>query len=498
MFTDRMVQNLMIGQLKKRTENGADALAGSAAGSLTDLFALAGSLRSRPEAIPPMYRRALIENRLLAAKLAFYTRDVRGGLGERTAGRMMFRVLAQRDPDAMRKNLALIPEYGRFDDLCDLLDTPVKEDVLQLLRQQLLKDISAMREGRPVSLLAKWLPSVNTSSHSSRIKAKKLASAFGYTEREYRKTLSALRSYLNVTEVRMSALEYEQIRYESVPSKAMNNYYRAFSAHDSRRFQEYMDSVKAGKKRIHSDTLYPYDIVMKYIDSFWSFDSYGPLVRRETDPVLEEQWKALPDLLDHDENTLVMVDISGSMYGRPIAASVGLGIYFAERNHGPFAEHILTFSKTPELVRLKGNSLRDKLEYVFSREAGLNTDLEAAFDLVLRAAVANQMSQSDLPERIVVISDSEIDRLRSSTDWIFVNEMKQRFEKAGYRMPSVVLWNVESRQNTFLALGDAENVQLCSGQSVSVFKSLIDTLHMDPYEYMIHVLNDPRYDAVTV
>lgn len=500
MSNNQMVRNLMIGQNLKLTENGALASKSTNTSSLLDLFALAGSLRNRPEAICRMYQRALIEDRLHALKLAFYTRDIRGGLGERNTARCMFRVLAENYPETLKKNLKLIAEYGRYDDLCDLLNTRVREDVIRLLHEQLKKDIEAMQKGQPVSLLAKWLPSVNTSSVHSRRQARMLAEAFGYSEREYRKTLSALRSFLNVTEVRMSAKDYELIRYEAVPSNAMNRYYNAFSRHDRKRFDAYMEQVRTGTKTIHSETLYPYDIVMKYVTSFWSygFSSDGPLIRRDADPVLEAQWKALPELLDQQENCLVMVDISGSMYGLPIATSVGLGIYFAERNKGAFQNHIMLFAGVPELIALKGDTLHEKLQFIFSLEPGYNTDLEAAFELLLRTAVRNHMAQSDLPERIVVISDSEIDRLRHSTRWTFVDEMKKRFEKAGYQMPSLVLWNVASRQNTFLSSGDAQNVQLCSGQSVSVFKTLIDTLHLDPYEYMIHVLNNPRYDAVTV
>ncbi|MBQ9824634.1 MAG: DUF2828 family protein [Solobacterium sp.] len=496
--TENLVQGLMTGQAMKVTENGASALDSALAGSLLDLFAMAGSLRTRPQAAVPVFRRAMAEDRLLAAKLAFYTRDIRGGLGERDTARVMFRTMADMDPEAMRKNLHLIAEYGRYDDLADLLDSRVKDDVLALLHEQLKADILAMKEGRPVSLLAKWLPSVNTSSSSSRRKARRIAQAFGFSEREYRKTLSALRSYLNVTEVRLTEKAYDEIRYEAVPSLAMHRYGNAFSRHDEKRFGAYLAKVQEGRSSIHADTLYPYDIVRAYcgenIYDFFSFQDRVPQVN----PVLEAQWKALPDYLEKPENCLVMVDISGSMYGLPICTSVGLGIYFAQRNKGAFCNRIMLFAERPQLVELKGETLRDQLVEIASLDPGYNTDLEAAFELVLKTAVRLNLPQEELPERIIIISDNEIDCLRRQTDWLFADEMKRRFEKAGYKMPSLVLWNVDSRQNTFHARGDAENVILCSGQAASVFKNLIGTLQMSPYEYMIHVLNNPRYDAVTV
>jgi hypothetical protein len=158
----------------------------------------------------------------------------------------------------------------------------------------------------------------------------------------------------------------------------------------------------------------------------------------------------------------------------------------------------MLFAEKPRFIELKGETLRDKLIQILSQKPGYSTDLEKAFELVLRTASANQLEQEDLPSRIVVISDNEINRLTSQTRWLFVDEMKARFEAAGYQMPSLVLWNVDSRQNTFHALYDEENVVMCSGQSLSVLRSLIDTLKMTPYEYMMQVLNNPRYDCITV
>ena len=497
-ITDNMVQGLMTGQAMKLTENGASALGSAMAGSLLDLFAQAGSLRSRPETAGALFRRALIEDRLPAVKLAFYTRDIRGGLGERATARLMFRILADMYPETMRKNLHLVAEYGRYDDLLELLDTRVQEDVLVLIQQQLKQDITAMKEGRPVSLLAKWLPSVNTSSLSSRKKARRIAGALGLTEREYRKTLSALRSYMNVTEVRLSAKDYELIQYEEVPAAAMRRLHHAFEKHDSERFSAFVEKVNQGLASVHSDTLFPYDIVRSYYEHDGFGFSFGGFDIPEPDPVLEAQWKALPDYTDSEENSLVMVDVSGSMYGLPICTSVGLGIYFAERNKGVFHNMFMMFAERPRLVELRGETLRDKLAEVFSQDPGYSTDLEAAFELVLRTAVRNDLPQAEMPARIIVISDGEINRLRAQTDWLFADEMKRRYEKAGYTMPALVLWNVEARHNTFHAKGDAENVQLCSGQAASVFKNLAGTLKMSPYEYMIHVLDNPRYDAVTL
>ena len=492
MTESKLLMALETEQKLTLTENGASAYSTSG-DALLDLFALAGSLRSRLYAVDGKYALALTEDKLLAAKLAFYTRDARGGLGEREAGRRMFAVMAEMEPEIMRKNLALIPYFGRWDDVTALLDTPVHGDVIALIRDQLSRDMEAVKNGEPVSLLAKWLPSVNTSSRKARLSGARIAKELGMSERNYRKTLSALRSALNVTEVRMTAKDYDSIRYESVPSYAMKNYRKAFARNDADRFNAYMESVEKGDAVIRSAVLYPYDITEKYMNfSGWN------MRMRETDRVLEAQWKALPDYVEGENNFLVMVDVSGSMYGRPMATSVGLGIYFAERNKGAYAGTFMTFTNQPRLVKISGETLRDKIASVLAAGVGYNTNLELAFDTVLNTAVRYNMPQSEMPKSIIVISDGEIDRLTRQTRWGFVDEMKNRFEKAGYTMPNLVLWNVASRHDVFHASKDAVGVQMCSGQSASVFMSLIRNVGTDPYEYMVRVLNDERYDAVTV
>lgn len=475
------------------TENGELALSSTGSGALLDLFALAGSLRSRVKDVPVKFACALAEDKLLATKLAFYARDIRGGLGEREAARAMFLTLANVHPDIMRKNLGLVAEFGRWDDLLVLLDTPVAEDVVALVKKQLESDVSLAKEHKPVSLLAKWLPSANTSSHATRRMARRLAKALGMDEKDYRKTLSMLRRHLNVTEVDMSAKEYGNINYEAVPSMAMNRHRAAFWRNDKERFGAYMEQVKSGRKKINAGALYPYDIVKKYTDKITGY--HWAL---EMDPVIEEQWKSLPNYIEGENNILIMVDISGSMMGRPIATSIGLGIYFAERNKGAFSNVFMTFSQVPDLVAIKGNTLMEKVACVAKSKWGYNTDLEAAFDVLLKTAVKKHVPREEMPSGIIVISDGEIDCVLRQTKWTFVDEMKDRFQKAGYELPNLVLWNVESRHDVFHALGDAENVQLCSGQSASVFKTLLNSLNTTPYEYMLSVLNDPRYDAVKI
>ena len=467
------------------TENGADChrTSGSA---LLDCFAICGAMRNRTDSeIETVFQKAIIENPLLALRLAFYTRDIRGGLGERRTGRIMFQVLAKHYANMLIPNLPFIAEFGRWDDLIYLLCTPVEAEVISLLSAQLEEDCSHMLEGKPVSLLAKWLPSVNASSRKTRRQAKKLASAFGMSEKQYRKVMSQLRAYINVTERNLSMSAMDYIRYDAVPSYAMKKYRKAFRRNDEERFSSYLEAVASGKSSIHGEVLYPYDIVEQVL---YGIDS--------NNPVLEAQWKALPDLVKGDQRFLIMADVSGSMYGRPMATSIGLALYFAERNTGLFHNRFMTFSARPELVEVKGKTLYEKIKWIENAHWDMNTDLEAAFELVLQSAVEHQIPQEELPTSIVVITDMEIDVCTSIKRHDFTSEMNQRFSEAGYVMPNLVFWNVDARNNTFHCLLNAGSVQLVSGQSVQVFKNLMNGVSMTPYEYMVSVLQDKRYDCI--
>lgn len=479
------------------TENGANALS-STGNALLDLFGVVGSLRTRLGDVVDLFEQAFNEDALLATKLSFYARNVRGGLGEREVSRMMWKWLAIEHPQVMAKNAGLIPEFGRWDDLYAFVGTECADVAWGLIASQLTEDIGNMMKGEPVSLLAKWLKSVNTSSVTSRNLGKLTAKMLGMSQQDYRKTLSALRDYIKVTEVKISANKWDEINYEGVPSKAMANLRKAFGRHDGERFGEFIESVQKGEAKIHSGTLFPYDIFEKMglrEEYGWSNNGHS-FVFDSWDAVLEEQWKALPNYVKDGENILIVADTSGSMSGRPICTSIGLAVYFAERNTGQFHNQFITFSSEPSFVTLKGKTLKEKIKSVPAIVS--NTDLEAVFNLVLNTAVRNSVLASDMPKAIVVISDMEIDSASNSRSQSFNSAMKRKFEQNGYELPNMVYWNVDSRQNIFHADKNEQGVQLASGQSPSVFQSIVGNMNLTPYDAMIKVLNDEIYSAITI
>lgn len=475
----------------KLTENGALALR-STMSALVDLFGEIGSLRKREDSeIESLFIKAFNEDKLLATKMAFYARDIRGGLGERRTFRIILRFLANVHPEIAIKNIKNIPLFGRYDDLYVLVGTPAEDAMWAFIREQWEKDLKDMAEGKPISLMAKWLKSVDASSEESRILGKKTARRLGLTEKAYRKTLSSLRQYLDVVERKMSHNQWGQIDYERVPSLAMKRYRKAFERRDEERFKEYIEAVAKGEKKINASTLFPYDILEAMGGGYFSLDSI------EYDPVLEEQWKNLPNYVDGEYNVVVMADTSGSMTGRPMATSVGLAIYFAERNRGPFKNKFMTFSSVPSWVELKGDTLYEKLKCVPSIVE--NTNLEAAFLLVLETALKHNLKNEDLPKAIVVISDMEIDSaVVVDNDKDFYTAMAKKFAEHGYDIPNIVFWNVDARHDTFHAKSDYKGVQVFSGQSPAVFKAVLQSINMTPYEAMVQTLSDPRYDCIVI
>lgn len=215
------------------TENGGTAFKSTESCCL-DMFFKAGAMRnSTAEEIADVVIRAYAENPDKTMKIIFFARDVRGGLGERRFFRIAITALVKTAPETVKKNIHLFAEYGRFDDLCVLLGTSLEKEVVEVIDAQLRFDKAAMANGEKVSLLAKWLPSVNTSSKETRNTGRRLAALLSMSEPEYRRTLSALRRYTDIIENRLREHDYT-FNYEIQPSCAMFKYRCAFIRNDMR------------------------------------------------------------------------------------------------------------------------------------------------------------------------------------------------------------------------------------------------------------------------
>ncbi len=472
---------------KTFTENGAVTLRSSGSENV-DLFASIGALRSADDQeIVRCFIKAWAEDRDLAMKILFYARDIRGGLGERRVFRVLLSALAYMEPESVRKNIALIPEYGRYDDLLELLDTPCEEDALAVIREQLAKDLTAMEAGEPVSLLGKWLPSINASSDETRAQAKVVAHAVGMNDAQYRKTLSALRAAIKIVENNLREKDYS-FDYSQQPSKAMYKYRKAFIRNDQIRYQEFLKKVQKGETTLHTGTLLPYELVHSALRMPTSAERYS----------LDVTWNALEDFTD-GKNALVVIDGSASMYwsGNPLPAEVALslGIYFAERNTGLFRNHFITFSTNPKLVEIKGNDFTERVRYCKSFNEAGDTNIQKMFELVLYTAAAHNLPQSELPETIYIISDMEFNSCTQDAGMTNFEYAKQLYTSHGYHLPQLVFWNVQSRQEQVPVKKNEQGVALVSGCSPRIF-SMVMQNELDPYKFMMNVIGSERYAPI--
>ena len=471
---------------RTRTENGAVTLRSTGSNCL-NLFATIGAMRAQNVAeIEKRFLRAYAENPDLAMKILFYARDIRGGLGERSVFRTLLHYLAENEIQSLVRNLPYIAEYGRWDDVLVLMNTPAHAAAVALLREQFEMDMKSLASGEPVSLLGKWLPSVN--AHNSEVVklAKQLARAFGMNEAQYRKALSALRQKICILENNLRERDYT-FDYACQPSKAMFKYRKAFLRNDEERYRSFMQSVSAGEAVLHTGVLMPYEIVSA---------AYNAVPSERA--ALDVTWNALENFT-RGENALVVADGSGSMYwgGNPTPATVAqsLAIYFAEHNRGIFHNHFITFSMNPRLVEIKGNDIVEKVRFCRTFDECANTNLQAVFELILQTAVMNRLPQAMLPTTLYIISDMEFDTCAANSSLTNFEQAKQLYRSYGYELPHVVFWNVQSRNEQQPVKMNEQGVALVSGCNPRLFSQVMSG-ETDPYTYMMNVIGGERYRMI--
>ena len=503
------------------TENGA-LTHKTTKSDLLDMFAMGAAYRTRTDAdVILMFRKAFKENPVYALKCLFYIRDVRGGQGERRFFRVAMRDLATQNTDAVIRNIQYIPEFGRWDDLYALVGTPAEKAALNLIKDQLSLDVQC----KTPSLLAKWLKSENTSSKESVRLANITRKHLGMTHKQYRKTLSILRERINVLERLMSAGKWDEIEFDKIPSKAGMKYKNAFAKHDIDRMradkdvQSYADFAKDTTKKVNAKALYPYECVAEAFKAMRG-SMYGYSRNTSMDDtnrlMVNKYWDNLADYFNGASfNGMAIVDTSGSMCGSsadaPINVAISLGLYCAEKAKGPFANHFITFSSNPTFVKTEGVDFCDKVVRMSHADWGGSTNVEAAFDMMLDTAIKNHCHQSDIPENLVIISDMEFDSCvtsgaRSRDRWGYGNytrvtkndltlfeAMAEKWAAHGYKMPHLIFWNVQARQNNIPMIGHGA-VSYVSGMSPSIFETIMTG--KTGYDLMMEKLNTERYACI--
>jgi len=462
-----------------RTENGM-VTNSTSLNNCVDLFFQIGAMRGQDKTrLINAFTKAFGENPLTAMKLLFWARDVRGDAGERQIFKDIIEYLANNRTEVMRKNIHLISEFGRWDDILTLIGTPLEKAALEVISKGL-----SDKNG----LCAKWMPRPNVKNRLTKRQANVIRQYLDLTPKQYRKLLV---ENSNTVEQLMCAKKWDEIDYSKLPSKAMSDLMKAFSRNDLARFQDYLGSVEKGEVKINAGAVYPYDI----IKNLRAGNTRGANV----------QWDALPNFLeDSNESFIPVVDTSGSMYwpeskitGDLYAGDVAqsLGLYLSERNLGPFKDAIMTFNTNPKLCVVSG-SLSERYNQLQSIPVGGSTNLFGVYKVILEKAIEFSVPESEMPTMIMILSDMEFNSAGSLTAQEMVEKM---YSDAGYKVPKIVYWNLASRNDKNKPVSfNKQGTALVSGFSTSILGSLLSGKDMTPLSMMMTVIDSERYSNITV
>jgi len=452
------------------TENGmvAHSTAGNAC---VDLFFHIGAARTlTDDKVIALFAPALQEDALTALKILFYNRDIREGQGERKTFRTIAKYLADNHTELLRLNLALIPEFGRWDDVLELFGTALENDALELIKAGLAADNI---------LCAKWMPRKGPNANTIR-------SFLGIAPKTYRKKLVKLCKEGEVVEQKMCAKKWNKIDYSHLPSKAANQYRKAFKRNDEGRYTEYLEGLEKGETKVNAAAIFPHDIVRPFLTG-------GSVA----DKLLNAQWKALPNYLEgNDKGVIPVCDVSGSMAGTPMEVSVSLGLYISERNKGAFENAFITFSSSPKVQYITGKTLYERVVQLSRADWAQNTNLEKTFAMLLKHAKDNKVKPQDMPGTILILSDMQFDQCSKEPTNTAMDMIEREYGEAGYKKPNVVFWNLRAVADQAPVKFTKKGTALVSGFSPSILKSILANKGLTPLSIMEETINKERYSKV--
>lgn len=466
-----------------RTENGA-ATNISSQSALVDFFFKAGAARNTAESeLAVLFERALAENPRLAFQTLLWIRDIRGGAGERSTFRNLLEYISHSPSKSpyVRMIVEMLPEFGRFDDLLVLLDNPA------FVNQVAERISNGLKNPKEAGLAAKWMP------RQGKVAAK-LRNELDMSPKQWRKTLVSLSS---TVEQKMCAKDWENIDYNKVPSVASSRYRRAFGRHDPEGYTSWAEKLATGKDgaKINAEAIFPHDVIKPAIRDR---GLYGAVEDIKNPEVIRAQWEALPNFLG-EKTILPMIDVSGSMYnpagGSTLAidVAIGLGLYLATKQEGPFKNMFLTFSGNPEIITLISDDIISHVMQVSHANWAMNTDIYKAFAQVLSIGLTQGVAQEDMPDQILILSDMEFDSCGRNTNY---EAIKRLYAEAGYTAPEIVFWNLRGRntRNSPVTINDS-GTALVSGFSPSLLKAIAGG-EIDPWRVFLRTVDIPRYREV--
>lgn len=488
------------------TENGMP-MRKSSKDYVVDLFFNIGAMRTYTMGDKiRAFEKAFNENEELATRVLLWSRDIRGGAGERDTFRTIVQYLCTHNYQLAERILYRIPELGRWDDVLIYMNTPAEEKALELICDALKADSAMcakwMPRHKPFKRQIKKMTDAGASTKEIEAKAQKvnahnvivskIRNKLGLSSKEYRKLLSTLSS---TVEQQMCNKDWGNINYSHVPSVASKQYRKAFNRNDQERYQEYLNALTKGSPevKVNADAIFPHDVIKPLMSGWSNFNATS-----QEKQLAEAQWNALPDYMN-DTKVLPMVDSSGSMGcnvgGTTTAMQVAfsLGMYISSKNKGEMKDTIMTFSNRPELIALNGD-LTNQLNILRTAPWGMNTNIEAAFEKLLKFSKKNKISPEDMPEVILILSDMQFDQCTNDPSNTVMQMIKKKYNKHGYEVPKIVFWNLRAT-GTSPVKATKSGTALVSGFSPAILESILGNIDdYSPVNIMLNKIMEERYN----
>jgi len=478
------------------TENGAIAFTTTQSQCLDFFFKLIR--KTSKEDVCKLFYDAWLDDPLSAVKILLHCRDCRGGKGERLIVYYCLTWLRRHKPITYLRNLPTFLNVGYYQDLLNMVKEAEQDEQptmgthdmieLELFADQLRKDETNLtNKSGPISLAAKWAPTECHADDREYEFASRLAKLLfpdvkkHHALKAYRQMLTKLRNHLKIVESQMAHNQWSEIEYSTVPAKSHHLHTSAFKKHDPERYNQYLLDLKSNIVTIKSTGLQPHELTKPFMS----------LKFPENSKTLQAQWDDMIQKLSETgklDNVLPLCDVSSSMNGEPLDVCIALGLMVSELVTGPFKNMVMTFETNPKLIKIKGTKLGDRVRELKHASWNGSTNLSAAFDQILNHALLMNCTQEQLPKVLIIFSDMQFDQACPDTNRNpTVYELaKEKFEAEGYKLPSVIFWNLRDTKKSFPITMNENGVALLSGYSGQLLKSIMEDIENITPMKMLH------------
>lgn len=432
----------------------------------------------------------------ITLKIIFNTRDCRGGKGEKDVAMKLISLLKWYKPETYRGNMGLFYKtYGCFKDIFKVMTNQEDGDIsneYKYIVDQLQEDLHALNSQGNISLLAKWVPLERGEYgvYGRSIARLMFPGDETYLARYRKEVVVPLRKNLNIVETKMCNGEWSNIRFDRVPSRAMNLYKDAFMRHAQAEYEAYLTDLKEGKTKINTAGISPHELVGHYMND------------NDFNETVEYQWNALLTKMRGKgtlNNTIAVVDVSGSMRGRPMTVAIALGILTSSLCSGQFSRYVIPFSDKAELYKLENYTLCNMVKEMQEMVWAMNTNIVDVFKLILNTAKMYRVPESEMIKNIVVLTDMQFDEsTKDGNDMTTTYEViKELYDKSGYAVPRLIFWNLKGGSNVAYPVeSTTPNTAIVSGYSEYLLKCFMEDCDFTPEGILTRVLE--KYDNVFI